>query len=324
MGDLEAEGSEMQNDERENGEGAFDGELPCFAYGSNLDPEDLGAWVDRHRGDGGCPYPFRAGLGPALLPDHAPAFTCESGVRGGGVLDAVPRRGFAVPGFLFAVAEGGWASLDRKEGHPLVYRREPVTVLDAGGVERPAVVYRVRPEMRSPLGFVAPAPAYLDVVCRGLARHGLGDAHAREAAAASPRAGRLNALFVYGTLRRGDCRNTLLEQAGCRLVWEEAWTPGALLDLGAFPGLLPGEGGRVRGEVYAMPDPGALLGRLDLVEGFSGFGRSVNHFRRTALYVSGPGGERLLAWAYAYACPPPVAVQIPSGDWLRRGGGAPG
>ena len=67
-----------------------------------------------------------------------------------------------------------------------------------------------------------------------------------------------------------------------------------------------------------MPDPGALLARLDLVEGFNGFGRSVNHFRRTALYVNRPGGGRLLAWAYAYACPPPVAAKIPSGDWSRR------
>ncbi len=233
------------------------------------------------------------------------------------MLDVTFRRGFAVPGALFHVAAGGWETLDRKEGHPFVYRRTPVTVLDLSGRERPALTYQVVEDMRDPSGFVAPAQAYVDVVCRGLAARGLGDAHVREAAAASPRAGRLNALFVYGTLRRGECRHSLLEESGCRLVRDDASLAGALLDLGAFPGLVPGKGGEtVRGEVYAMPHPEPMLEELDEVEGFPGFGWRA-FFRRTALYASFPGGGRLLVWVYVYARDS-AAPRIPSGDWLRR------
>lgn len=58
-------------------------------------------------------------------------------------------------------------------------------------------------------------------------------------------------VFVYGTLRRGELRDINRLQPAPRWVGP-ASVPGVLHDLGAYPGLLLGGPGRVRGEVYEI------------------------------------------------------------------------
>ncbi len=73
-----------------------------------------------------------------------------------------------------------------------------------------------------------------------------------------------NFVFVYGTLRAGDCRAGVLGTQG--MVCDEAYVNDfQLLDIGSFPGVMRGEG-RVRGEMHAI-DKGTLA-ILDGIEGY--------------------------------------------------------
>ncbi len=76
------------------------------------------------------------------------------------------------------------------------------------------------------------------------------------------------AVFVYGTLMRGEGNHDLLARA--RFLGPARTQPGyALHDLGSFPGLVAGGDHAVEGEVYIVgPD---TLARLDQLEGHPRF-----------------------------------------------------
>lgn len=84
----------------------------------------------------------------------------------------------------------------------------------------------------------------------------------------------------------------------------EGTTRGTLVDLGPYPGLLPGTG-VVRGEVYTLDDP-QLLPVLDREEGYN-FER-----RSTAIAFE---GRRRRAWVYWYRGPRDRARVLPAGDY---------
>jgi gamma-glutamylcyclotransferase (GGCT)/AIG2-like uncharacterized protein YtfP len=83
---------------------------------------------------------------------------------------------------------------------------------------------------------------------------------------ASPRT---DAVFVYGTLKRGQCRAHRWPASPLRVF--EAWTRGYLLGRQDYPALTPG-GQRVRGElwVFALDDVPRVLEVLDQIEGTHG------------------------------------------------------
>lgn len=128
-------------------------------------------------------------------------------------------------------------------------------------------------------------------------------------------------IFVYGTLMRGETRYGILREFGveCALL---ADTPGRLLDLGTFPGLVPDEkdGRFVRGELIRCRDHERLLRRLDEIEGFRGPGREDNLFERKVVPVGMLDGHVREAWAYVYARPAGGAPVIASGDWREYRG----
>jgi gamma-glutamylcyclotransferase (GGCT)/AIG2-like uncharacterized protein YtfP len=116
-------------------------------------------------------------------------------------------------------------------------------------------------------------------------------------------------LFAYGTLRRGAPMHGLLEG---RVTWiGSASAAGRLVDLGAFPGLVParGPGDRVLGDLFAIAqaDRDALLDALDRYEGAS--------FERVQQSVLGPDGPAL-AWVYAYRGASDGCRVIASGDYF--------
>ncbi len=140
-----------------------------FAYGSNLDPNQM-----RER----CPDHRVVGL--AALHEHRLVFPVFSNNWGGGVSSIQPHHGETIWGILYELSEADLASADRYEGfrapgdqHNL-YDRDHVTVElvrpDDGSVPRRvrAWAYFARPSNPSP-----PSQRYLDVVLRGARHHRL-------------------------------------------------------------------------------------------------------------------------------------------------------
>lgn len=120
-------------------------------------------------------------------------------------------------------------------------------------------------------------------------------------------------LFVYGTLRPalasgghgGLVRD--LERAG------DATLPGLLLDLGAYPGLVAGDG-VVHGELLRITDPG----RLAALDDYEDCGGTEPLFRRERATARRVDGTPVAVWVYRYARPAPHARPIASGDYAAH------
>jgi gamma-glutamylcyclotransferase (GGCT)/AIG2-like uncharacterized protein YtfP len=114
------------------------------------------------------------------------------------------------------------------------------------------------------------------------------------------------ALFVYGTLMRGEANHRFL--ATQEYLGPRRTAPAfALHDLGPYPAMVAGSG-EIEGELFAI-DPG-ILPELDRFEGHPTL------FARTEIRV-GPEGERALC--YLYAAPLPDSARlIACGSWRRR------
>jgi len=127
-------------------------------------------------------------------------------------------------------------------------------------------------------------------------------------------------LFVYGTLRRGFGRHGLLSKLGARFV-ACGRVPGALYNLGRFPGAIEEEPGWIYGEVYSLPDPRRAFRLLDAVEEFHPRAPEASFFRRarTAVAPSGEGEPCLSgqAWIYWLNRKVPAMRRIDSGDYAR-------
>lgn len=127
-------------------------------------------------------------------------------------------------------------------------------------------------------------------------------------------------LFVYGTLRRGACKD-LTHNPDCLFVGEDAIN-GKLYDLGWFPGVkadAPHAGTKtgpfhfdpgqptVRGDVFLIGDD-SLVQHLDDYEGYP------NLYDR--IETESAGGKHV--WVYTYNHAPPEDKRIMSGDWINR------
>jgi len=281
-------------------------EMPrYFAYGSNLDLEDLARWAQR----AGCGPPDLRFEARAWLPDHALRFHYRSPARGGGALDVTPRLGAAVSGALFVT--GGFELLDRKEGVAEGrYERFRCRVIREDGALAQAVSYRVRAAHRRP-HHVPPTEAYLATVRRGMRRWGLSEEGLERAARDSSAVSWPSQIFVYGTLMRGHCRAAVMEQAGPRGVLP-ATVRGRLVDLGAYPGLVPGEG-LVHGELWRYDDVASLLAELDAIEDFEGYQRLPESLYVRTIVAVDVDGVPAAAWTYLWQGP--AAPSVPAGRW---------
>ena len=289
-----------------------------FAYGSNLNLRDLTKWCELM----GRPSALTGDGLPAFLPDHELVFDYFSPSRQGGVLDLRPSPGKLVPGALFEVTESSLKTLDLKEGVPLIYRRVEKRVLIADGREFLAVAYEVAPEYRSPEP-VAPSEAYVRIVAEGLADFRHDERMLRAAARRETAPFVVSGLFVYGTLLQGGSRHAELKRCGGAWSAVPATAGGILLDCGAFPGMVAGETGTVRGELVELRDVPLAFAHLDGVEGFEGFEASRALFRRALITVTTEDGANQLAWTYLWAGGP-KHPSIASGDWLHRAIGGRG
>lgn len=142
-----------------------------FAYGSNLDPDQM-----RER----CPTHHVVGLGE--LRDHRVIFPLTSHDWGGGVASIGVAHGESVWGMVYELSDTDLATLDRYEGYRgpgdqhNVYDRETVSVLlvraDDGSFPRRlrAWTYVARPANPA-----RPSRRYLDALLRGARHHRLPD-----------------------------------------------------------------------------------------------------------------------------------------------------
>lgn len=119
-------------------------------------------------------------------------------------------------------------------------------------------------------------------------------------------------LFVYGTLRPGGGAEHFLE--GRAQLIGDAEADGLLYRISWYPGLTPGEG-RVKGALWEMGDPAALLPVLDAYEGCGPGDPAPQEYVRELVAVRGPDGP-VTAWIYRYAWPLEGPERIASGDFL--------
>lgn len=124
-------------------------------------------------------------------------------------------------------------------------------------------------------------------------------------------------LFVYGSLRRDvpGGRPELLG-AGSELLGYGR-VRGRLLDLGAYPGLVPAVTREdwVRGELYELGGRRALAG-LDAYEDYDPRRPERSLFLRRETSVELDSGDTMTAWVYCYAGPLGRGRRIASGDYL--------
>lgn len=111
-------------------------------------------------------------------------------------------------------------------------------------------------------------------------------------------------LFVYGTLMHDGCRSGVL--SGQRWLGVRRTLPiYQLLDLGPYPGLVPGLPGRsIEGELYEV-DTG-LIAQLDQIEG------APTLFRLAAVQLQ---DETEPVWTYFYQRVGPQTPTFPGDRW---------
>jgi hypothetical protein len=137
-----------------------------FAYGADLDPDDLGLRCEvrrRHR------VQF-AKSRPAVLKGYRLVCNIPSQYRQGGIFNVVPDPAGIVHGVAYELHPGDAISTSvMKEGESTNYLLAVNNVEIAGGKEIPALV--IRAEAKSKL--LQPSPAYLKIVISAARRHRL-------------------------------------------------------------------------------------------------------------------------------------------------------
>ena len=112
-------------------------------------------------------------------------------------------------------------------------------------------------------------------------------------------------IFVYGTLMSGQRASGYLD--GCELLGRHCLRDYAMYNLGAYPGIVPREGGTVVGEVYRVP-----VERLPEMDAYEGEG-SLYH-RRTVT-VKRRRAKEISVQAYIYGHTEDLPAEPMRGPW---------
>lgn len=125
-----------------------------FAYGSNMDEEDLESWCLRNRYSPIRPLAKEV----AVLRGWKLVFNHYSPRRKGGVANIQKCESEEVWGLLMEITEDDFRKLRKKEGAPEVYQEELVSVLTRAGSVKEAITFVVK---RPAAQFVPPTHHYL-------------------------------------------------------------------------------------------------------------------------------------------------------------------
>jgi len=135
-----------------------------------------------------------------------------------------------------------------------------------------------------------------------------------------PMIGSTTALAVYGTLRRGEPNESLLDGArylgGGRIAGRMWEMPRTAERAYAYPSLVLDDTGEVVIEVYELSDP-AMLAAADALEAFDPADVAGSEYVRCQVNVL--DGPVAWAWAYVYNGPPEAMGEpISDGDWVAH------
>lgn len=122
-------------------------------------------------------------------------------------------------------------------------------------------------------------------------------------------------LFVYGTLRIGFDGPMARWLRGVAQAAGQGQLVGRLYRVGDYPGFVPGEEGRVTGDLFALPDPARILAGLDDYEQCSDRWPQPHEYRRERVVVTTLDGP-VEAWTYIYARDTSGLPLIAGGDFL--------
>ncbi|MDD5170301.1 MAG: gamma-glutamylcyclotransferase [Syntrophales bacterium] len=290
-------------------------DLLYFAYGPNLNADDLNGWCRKR----GYDYPLGEKVANAYLPDTRLIFNFYSESRQSGLLNIKYQAGHVTPGVLFKVLPAGLATLDARATAENMYQHLDVVTLTEDGREHVALAYQIGSTGVSK-AFVKPSPAYVEVIRKGLKEHGITDSFLGPLAEGKSPPLTIDRLFLYGTFMSGGPRHALVTEWSDLSSRMEAVVPGLLYDSGkGFPCMIPDVTGKhqVRGDLYILKDFKKAFERMDFIE-MTNKHRTTNlFFRRAIVRATGQDGMIFLAWSYLLDADSDVEGMplIPSGDW---------
>jgi len=122
-----------------------------------------------------------------------------------------------------------------------------------------------------------------------------------------------DAIAVYGLLRAGESGFARFGLADAFKPLGPCLIPGALWDLGRFPGLVSGPG-EVVGELFEIADA-SVMPRLDEFEDYWPKDPARSRYDRVKTRLIRPDRA---AWVYVWRLSLEDAAPINGGDWLRR------
>lgn len=127
-------------------------------------------------------------------------------------------------------------------------------------------------------------------------------------------------LFVYGTLRRGSHHPMARLLALHAPYLGAGHLNGRLYRLGRYPGAAISQHPNdwVRGDVFEMKVPQALLARMDRYEGLASGRKRLGEYQRAIAAIHLDNGSIRQAWVYLYKLSVNRRKRMITGDYLRQ------
>lgn len=138
-----------------------------FAYGSNMDIDDLSRWC----AEKSHPLPVLLNTQPAILKGYRLDFNYYSGSRKSGAANIMPSASNSVYGLVSEVTEDSLAIISKKEGAPSYYEKITVTLESFTGTPLHDVVTFKAAKAREKSSFQPPSRYYLDLILDNARRH---------------------------------------------------------------------------------------------------------------------------------------------------------